>query len=84
MENKFLAAQFQITQPHAGGENVHLPAGVVDVILAVHVEAGGAQQIGDRRAVRRAAPVADMQRPGRIGRHELDLHALAGADRRRP
>ncbi len=66
-EGHRLATRLQVAQPHADGENVHLPPGVVDVVLALHVEAGGLQQIGHRRAVGRVSTMADVQRPGRIG-----------------
>ena len=70
------AARFEITQPHRGGEYIHLPARVVDVKLARDFMAGSFQHIGDTRAVCRAPPVTDVQRPGGIGRDELDLDFL--------
>ena len=73
--------QLEIAQPDADREDVHLPAGIVDVVLAVHVVAGGLEQVGERRADRRPAAVADVQRAGRIRRHELDDHLAAA---RRP
>ena len=66
--------QFQIAQPGRQGQNVHLASGVVDVILAGYVPASEFEQRRKTRAVGRAASVADVQRPGRIGRNELDLY----------
>ncbi len=75
-----LAAEFQVTQPDRGAEDVHLTPGVVDVILAVDLETDRLQQIRDHRAVRGPATMPDMQRAGGIGRDEFDLHAPAGTD----
>ena len=41
---------------------------------------GGLKHVGKRRTIGRTAAMADMQRPGRIGRDELDLHLAAVAD----
>ena len=71
------AAQFQVTQPDADREDVHLAAVVVDVVLALHRVAGGRQDAGETRAVGGAAPVADVQRPGRVGRNVLDRDPVA-------
>ena len=71
------AAEFVVTQPHAHRQDVHLPASVIDVVLALHLVPGRFQQVGDRRAVGRAAAVADMERAVRIGRHELHRHRVA-------
>ncbi len=80
-ELETLAAAFEIPQPDAGREDVHLAAEIVDVVLAVHHVPRRVEQVGDSRAVGGASPVADMERPGRVRRDELDEHALA---RRRP
>ena len=55
---------------------VDLRAGVVVVELARHRVALRLEQRRDRVAERRLAAVADVQRPGRIRRNELDLHLL--------
>ena len=78
-ERQGLAAQLQVAQPGAGREDVHLPARVVHVVLAVHAPAVGGQQVGDRRAVGGMPAVADVQRPGRVRRDELDDGPAAGA-----
>ena len=53
-------------------EVVDLRAGIVVVELARDIPAGRFEQARDAIADRRGAPVADMQRSGRIGRNELD------------
>ena len=60
-------------------EDGDLLADVVHVELALDVVPGERQQPCDRIAVRGVARRRDRQRPGRIRRHELDLHALLGA-----
>jgi hypothetical protein len=57
---------------------VDLHADVVPVELARHLPALRREQVGERIAERRLARMAQMQRPGRIRRHELDHHLLAG------
>ena len=74
-----LAQALEVAQPHAHREDVHLPAGVVDVVLALHVVAARLEQVRDRGAVGGAAAVADVQRAVRIRGHELDDHARARA-----
>ena len=71
------AAEFQVAQPDAGAEDVHLPAGVVDVVLAVHLVAAGFEDVGQGGAVGRAAAVADVQRAVGVGGDELHRHRLA-------
>ena len=58
-----------------------LPAPVVEVILARHRLPTGLEDSAQQIADERAASVADRQRPGRIGRHELDVDG-ARVDRR--
>ncbi|MPM98877.1 hypothetical protein SDC9_146067 [bioreactor metagenome] len=70
---------FEVAQPGRQAEDVHLPAGVIDVVLAGDVPAGEGQQARQRGAVGGAAAVADVQRAGRVGRDELDLHLLPAA-----
>ncbi len=71
------AAQFAQARVNRAAERRHLVAGVVDVILALDIEARGAQHFGDRVAHGGAASVPDVQRPGRVGADELDLHLLS-------
>jgi len=75
-KRQLLAAQLEIAHPGADREDVHLPAGVVDVVLAGHLEADGREDVGERRPVGRLAAVADVQRPGGICRDELHQHPL--------
>ena len=55
-----------------------LCAGIVIVELARHRPAGSGQQATDTVAHGSATAMADMQWPGGVGGHELDLHAAAG------
>jgi hypothetical protein len=72
-EGHRLAEQFEIAQPGRDGEDVHLAAGVIDVVLARHLVAGEGQQRRQAGAVGGAAAMADMQRAGGIGGNEFDL-----------
>ena len=56
------------------GQPVDLHARVVHVELPVHVIAGPVEQGRKRIADRGATRVRDVQRSGRVGRHELDHH----------
>ena len=55
----------------------HLRAGVVVVVLARDVVPAEGEQAPDRVSVRAVPRVRDRDRPGRVRRHHLDLHALA-------
>ena len=68
------AEEVEVAQPGGQRQDVHLPPGVVDVVLAGHVEAGELEHVGERGAVGGAAAVADVERAGGVGRDELDLH----------
>ncbi len=68
------AMLIQITDPGGNGQNVHLTAGIVDVILTRHIPTGKRQQIGQARTIGRTTAVTDMERAGRIGRYEFDQH----------
>ena len=70
-----LAMRLKVSQPGRQREDVHLAAGVVDVELARDLETGGGEQVGQCRSVGRPATMPDMQGPGGVGRHELDLYA---------
>ena len=59
--------QLQVTQPGGQSQDVHLTARVVHVELACNDKAGRIEHVGQAGAERRPAPVADMQRSGRIG-----------------
>ena len=78
-EREPFAAALEVAQPDADREDVHLPAGVVDVVLAMHAEAGRVEQVGERGAECCVSPVTHVQGAGRIRGHELDHHALAAA-----
>ena len=68
-----------VAQEGRAGEHVDLRAGVVDVVLARHLVAGEGEERGERIAEHGAAAVADMHRPGRVGRHVLDVDLLPRA-----
>ena len=56
---------------------------VVEVVLARDLLAAGLEHAAQQVADERAARVADVERAGRVGRHELDVDR-AGADRADP
>ena len=60
-------------------EESDLSAGVVDVILALDLAAGGGENGGEGVAEHGAASVADLERTGGIGGDEFDLDAGAVA-----
>ena len=76
-----LAERFAVAQERRAREHVDLRAGVVDVIFARDVVAGKIKQAAQRVAEHRAAAMADMHRPGRIGRDVFDIDLGAVADR---
>ena len=75
-ERDLFAEQAKIAQPGGEAENVHLPAGVIDVILTRHVPAGKGEQAGQRCAIRGTPAMADVQGAGGVGRNKLDLDLL--------
>ena len=77
------AERLEVARLDRGAEPVHLPAGVVEVVLALDGVAGGLEQARDRVAEHGVARVADVQRPRRVRAHELHLDALAGRLARR-
>ena len=72
---------FQVPQPHAQREDVHLAAGVVDVVLALDVESGRFEDVREGRTVGGTPAVSHMQRSGGIGGDELHLDAPSGSER---
>src|SRR5690606_34870702 len=69
------AARLEHPQPDAYAEDVHLPAGVVHVVLPVDRVPRRLEQVRDARAVGGVTPVTDVQGAGRVGRDELDQDA---------
>ena len=67
-------------QLHRQRQVVDLHTRIVVVELARHIPARRMQHIAQAIAHRRAASVADMQRPGRVGRDELHAHLAPAAD----
>ena len=78
-----LAERLAVAQEGRAGEHVHLGAGVVDVIFARRLPAGEGEEARQRVAEHRAARVADMHRPGRVGADIFDVDRPGGA-RARP
>ena len=72
-----LAQRLAVAQVDRAGELVDLGAGVVDVVLARDGEAGLLEQRRQRVADHGAAAMADMHRPGRVGRDVLDIDRRA-------
>ena len=68
-----------IASEQGAAEEPDLRAGVIDVVLALDLKSGGVEHRGQRIAEDCAASVADLQRAGRVGRDELDLHPMAFA-----
>ena len=54
-------------------EELHLHAAVVEVVLAVDDVAGALEDPAQRVAEGRPPPAARVERPGGVGRHELDV-----------
>nr|GEU28637.1 hypothetical protein [Tanacetum cinerariifolium] len=75
---RLVAAQARL---HRVGQGLDLHAGVVVIELAGDVVTLGAEQRRQGVAQRGLAAVAHVQRTGRVGGHEFDDHALAGAGR---
>ncbi len=77
LEGDVVAAQLEIPRRDGLREDVHLHAGVVDVELPLDAPARVLEHARHAVAERRPAAVADVHRPHRVRRDELDLHALA-------
>ena len=75
-----LAQRLAVAQIGGAGEHVDLGAGIVDVVLAGHRVAGEGQQVRERIAEHGAAAMADMHRPGRVGRDVFDVDLLGLAE----
>ena len=71
----FDAVRFQPAQPNADAENIHLPAGVVDVVLTMHGITDRLEQVTDGCAKSGATTVADMQGAGRVGGNVFEQDA---------
>ena len=75
-----LAERLAVAQEGRAGERIDLGAGIVDIIFARDGKAGKGEQIGERIAEHGAAAMADMHRPGRVGRDIFQVDRLALAD----
>ena len=74
-----LAERLAVAEIGRAGEHVDLRAGVVDVVFAGDLVAGEGEEVGERIAEHGATAMADMHRPGRIGRDILHVDGRAGA-----
>ena len=72
---------FEVPAPYRGGEDLHLPAGVVEVVLALHAVPRPLEEPGESVAEDGVAAVTDGERPGRVCAHELDLNDSATTHR---
>ena len=77
----FPAEELLIASEQRAPEDFGLGAGVVHEILALDGEAGGFEHGREHAADGGAAAVAGGERAGGVGADELDLHALALAER---
>ena len=78
-KRKLLAKALQVAQPDAGREYFHLSTGIVDVVLALHGETGGVEQVRERCAECGETTVTNMQRARGIRRNEFDENPCTAA-----
>ena len=71
-----LTELFQVAGLHRCREQIHLPAGVVQVALPLHDPSRRVHERGDGVAQGGVAGGAHVKGPGRVGRHEFHLHPL--------
>ena len=74
-----LAKRLAIPQMRRAGEDIDLPAGIVDIIFADHLVPGEFQQGRQRIADHRAPAMAHVHRPGRVGGDIFDVDRAAAA-----
>ncbi len=72
--------ELPVARTHAQRQQLHLSARVVVVVLPMDVPAGPIEERGDRVTQRGLPSVAQVERPGGVGRHELDHDRAAFAD----
>ena len=80
-EGQRFAAQLEIAQPHARREDVHLPACVVHVVLAVHAPAVGLEQVRDA-SPRKLRGARGRRAAGRSGSRRRTRRSCGGRRRR--
>ena len=71
------AEELQIPGLDGRAESIHLPAGIVEVVLALDLVTGEGQQARERIADRGVPSVADREGTGGVRGHELHLDPLA-------
>ena len=67
-----------VAQESRTSQDIDLRAGIVDIILAGHRMSRETQEIGQGIPEHGSSTVADMERPGRIGRDIFDVDGRAG------
>jgi len=72
-----ITQRLTISQVHRAREHIDLPARIIDVIFADHAVPGPFEQAGQRIAHHRAAAMAHVHRPGRVGRDIFDIDPAA-------
>jgi len=65
---------FEVPQPDAGGQDVHLASGIIDVVFAMDIETGCRQKICDHRAIGGAAAMSDVQGACWVCGNKLNLN----------
>jgi len=78
----FQAQRLAIAPVHRTREHIDLAACIVDIIFADHLVARIFEQGRERIADHRAAAMAHVHRPCRVGRDVFDVHRLARAELR--
>ena len=69
--------RFKPPQPNAGAQNVHLPAGIIDIVLAMHRKTCSLKKVADRCAIGCVPTVSDMQWTGWVSRYEFQQKSRA-------
>ena len=72
------AQRLEVAKVGGSPEDVHLCAGIVDVVLADYAVPGEHQQVRQRVPDDRSAAMPHVHRAGWIGRDIFDVHRLAG------
>ncbi len=83
-ESQLFATQFQVAEPDTDGEDIHLPAIVIDIVLTLNPVSRSLENAGQAGAIGGAPAVTDMQWPGGVGGHELDRDLVLGVRRHVP
>jgi hypothetical protein len=77
-----LPEKLQVAETHGIPEDPHLPPGIVEVVLPLHLVPGPLIEASDRVSKDRAPPVPNGERARGVGAHKFDLDALPRAGER--